>query len=126
MFQAKFLNENAVMLQILAQICNMDGVRNRKAGKLKQKQQQVDKQDTESEETAHEETNKPNNHQNNLSANTNNVNATNEEQTSSAPTANTRRQKFRINFEIDLLSILLFVGGIASRFYKLDEPKNIV
>lgn len=33
---------------------------------------------------------------------------------------------FRINFEIDLLSISLFLCGLITRIYKLEEPKNIV
>ncbi|XP_063902721.1 protein O-mannosyltransferase 1 isoform X1 [Zophobas morio] len=32
----------------------------------------------------------------------------------------------RINFEIDLLSVGLFLCGLLTRMYKLEEPKNIV
>lgn len=34
--------------------------------------------------------------------------------------------KFRISFEIDLISITLFVVALCTRFYKLSEPNNIV
>ncbi|XP_014238625.1 protein O-mannosyltransferase 1 [Trichogramma pretiosum] len=34
--------------------------------------------------------------------------------------------KIKINFEIDLVTVLLFVGGILTRFYRLAEPASIV
>ncbi|XP_018574130.1 protein O-mannosyltransferase 1 isoform X2 [Anoplophora glabripennis] len=37
-----------------------------------------------------------------------------------------RKKLFRLNLEIDFLSILLFVTAILTRMYKLEEPKNIV
>lgn len=38
-----------------------------------------------------------------------------------------RRSKlFRISFEIDLVSVILFVLGVATRMYKLEEPRHIV
>ncbi|XP_074031169.1 protein O-mannosyltransferase rt isoform X2 [Leptinotarsa decemlineata] len=33
---------------------------------------------------------------------------------------------FRVNCEIDILSIILFLCGLVTRMYKLEEPKNIV
>lgn len=32
----------------------------------------------------------------------------------------------RINFQIDVISISLFICGLATRMYKLEEPRNIV
>lgn len=32
----------------------------------------------------------------------------------------------RINFQIDIISISLFMCGLATRMYKLEEPRNIV
>ncbi|EFA03006.2 protein O-mannosyltransferase 1 [Tribolium castaneum] len=38
-----------------------------------------------------------------------------------------KRAKFlRINFEIDLISVGLFLCGLLTRMYRLEEPKNIV
>lgn len=36
------------------------------------------------------------------------------------------KKLFKINVEIDLLSILLFVSGICTRMYKLKEPNYVV
>lgn len=32
----------------------------------------------------------------------------------------------RINFQIDIISIGLFICGLLTRMYKLEEPRNIV
>lgn len=32
----------------------------------------------------------------------------------------------RINFQIDIISISLFICGLVTRMYKLEEPRNIV
>lgn len=39
---------------------------------------------------------------------------------------NERKKFFRFNFEVDVLSILLFITAMLTRMYKLEEPKNIV
>lgn len=39
---------------------------------------------------------------------------------------NERKKFFRFNFEVDFLSILLFITALFTRMYKLEEPKNIV
>lgn len=36
------------------------------------------------------------------------------------------KSKFRIHFEIDLISLSLFLLGLITRMYKLEEPKDIV
>lgn len=33
---------------------------------------------------------------------------------------------FRIRFEVDLVSVTLFLLGIVTRMYRLEEPRNIV
>lgn len=33
---------------------------------------------------------------------------------------------FRVNIEIDLMSVCLFLGGLVTRMYRLDDPRNIV
>lgn len=41
--------------------------------------------------------------------------------------AETNQQIFgRINFQIDIISISLFICGLVTRMYKLEEPRNIV
>ncbi|KAJ8982025.1 hypothetical protein NQ317_007735 [Molorchus minor] len=37
-----------------------------------------------------------------------------------------QKKMFRINFEIDILSVSLFICGLVTRMYKLEEPRNIV
>lgn len=32
----------------------------------------------------------------------------------------------RINFQLDVISISLFICGLVTRMYKLEEPRNIV
>lgn len=32
----------------------------------------------------------------------------------------------KVNFEIDLLAVVLLVAGVATRFYRLEEPRSIV
>lgn len=34
--------------------------------------------------------------------------------------------KFKLNFEVDLLATFLFVCGVATRMYKLNEPHYVV
>lgn len=41
-------------------------------------------------------------------------------------TAGSTEKILRIKFEIDLISIGLFVAALVTRLYRLDEPKNIV
>lgn len=41
-------------------------------------------------------------------------------------TQSCRSKLFRISFEIDLVSVILFVLGVATRMYKLEEPRHIV
>ncbi|KAJ8934654.1 hypothetical protein NQ314_013253 [Rhamnusium bicolor] len=41
-------------------------------------------------------------------------------------TYNESKRLFRINFEVDFLSVTLFLCGILTRMYKLEQPKNIV
>ncbi|XP_030755009.1 protein O-mannosyltransferase 1 [Sitophilus oryzae] len=36
------------------------------------------------------------------------------------------RQFFRINIEINVVSLILFIGAVISRMYKLEQPRNIV
>lgn len=36
------------------------------------------------------------------------------------------KRLFRVNFEIDLVSVVLLFCGIVTRMYRLEEPKNIV
>lgn len=36
------------------------------------------------------------------------------------------RKLFKIHIEIDVVSIILFLGAIATRMYKLEQPRNIV
>lgn len=36
------------------------------------------------------------------------------------------RKLFKINIEIDVVSIILFLGAIVTRMYKLEQPRNIV
>lgn len=36
------------------------------------------------------------------------------------------KRLFRVNFEVDLISIVLLFCGLATRMYRLEEPKNIV
>lgn len=33
---------------------------------------------------------------------------------------------FRIKFEIDLVSLTLFILGVVTRMYRLEEPRNVV
>lgn len=42
------------------------------------------------------------------------------------PSSSRSRKLFRINFELDLLSMSLFIGALLTRMYKLEEPNNIV
>lgn len=35
-------------------------------------------------------------------------------------------KRFKMNIEIDGLATFLFLAAVATRFYKLDEPRNIV
>uniref|UniRef100_T1I0K6 Dolichyl-phosphate-mannose--protein mannosyltransferase n=1 Tax=Rhodnius prolixus TaxID=13249 RepID=T1I0K6_RHOPR len=37
-----------------------------------------------------------------------------------------RTKRFQINFELDAVSIILFVLALCTRFYKLEEPRYIV
>lgn len=39
---------------------------------------------------------------------------------------NKRNSSFKITFELDILSMLLFLCALFTRIYKLEEPKNIV
>lgn len=36
------------------------------------------------------------------------------------------KRLFRVNFEIDLVSVVLLFCGVVTRMYRLEEPKNIV
>lgn len=36
------------------------------------------------------------------------------------------KKLFRVNFELDFLSISLFLFGLSTRMYNLSEPKNVV
>lgn len=36
------------------------------------------------------------------------------------------KRLFRVNFEIDLVSVVLLFCGVITRMYRLEEPKNIV
>ncbi|XP_066257536.1 protein O-mannosyltransferase 1 [Euwallacea similis] len=36
------------------------------------------------------------------------------------------KQFFKVNIEIDVVSVTLFIGAIATRMYKLEQPRNIV
>lgn len=36
------------------------------------------------------------------------------------------KRLFRVNFEVDLVSIVLLICGLVTRMYRLEEPKNIV
>lgn len=33
---------------------------------------------------------------------------------------------FKISIEINLLAVILFVSALSSRFFKLDQPRNVV
>uniref|UniRef100_A0A1B6EE73 Protein O-mannosyltransferase 1 n=1 Tax=Clastoptera arizonana TaxID=38151 RepID=A0A1B6EE73_9HEMI len=37
-----------------------------------------------------------------------------------------QKMHFRINLEIDVIAMFLFVAAVVTRFYKLEEPRNIV
>lgn len=37
-----------------------------------------------------------------------------------------KKKIFRIKFEIDLISIMLFILGVITRMYRLEEPRNVV
>lgn len=37
-----------------------------------------------------------------------------------------KKKYFRVNFEIDLISVCLLLCGLATRMYRLEEPRNIV
>lgn len=39
---------------------------------------------------------------------------------------NAARIRIRINLEIDLIASILFIIGICTRLYRLEEPRNIV
>lgn len=34
--------------------------------------------------------------------------------------------RVKINFEVDLIAVMLLMIGICTRFYRLEEPKSIV
>ncbi|KAL1491635.1 hypothetical protein ABEB36_012204 [Hypothenemus hampei] len=36
------------------------------------------------------------------------------------------KKLFKINIELDIVSIILFIGAVATRMYKLEQPRNIV
>lgn len=36
------------------------------------------------------------------------------------------RRLFRVNFEVDLISIVLLLCGFATRMFRLEDPRNIV
>ena len=36
------------------------------------------------------------------------------------------QKQFIVGFEIDLMTVVLFFLAVATRFYKLSEPKNVV
>lgn len=50
----------------------------------------------------------------------------NEKKSEKEKTPEKEAKFLRINFEIDLISVGLFLCGLLTRMYKLEEPKNIV
>lgn len=37
-----------------------------------------------------------------------------------------KQQRFQINIELDVIASTLFIAAVATRFYKLEQPRNIV
>jgi hypothetical protein len=35
-------------------------------------------------------------------------------------------QRFHVNIELDVMALMLFLGGLATRMYRLEEPHSIV
>lgn len=33
---------------------------------------------------------------------------------------------FKISIEINILAVILFLSAVSSRFFKLDQPRNVV
>jgi hypothetical protein len=35
-------------------------------------------------------------------------------------------RRFHINIELDVMALMLFLAGLATRMYRLEEPRSIV
>ncbi|XP_063234675.1 protein O-mannosyltransferase 1 isoform X2 [Bacillus rossius redtenbacheri] len=57
---------------------------------------------------------------------TGNSNQVNETAASDVPKCKMLRKRFRVSVEIDMMSITLFLMGLATRMYRLEEPRSIV
>lgn len=97
----------------------MEGVRRRR-NKSKQKQVQEVSADSE---TSDENTKKNEyNHGNERLLN----GGKQEETTERRDDVEESKRLFRVNFEVDLVSVVLLICGLITRMYRLEEPKNIV
>jgi hypothetical protein len=46
--------------------------------------------------------------------------------TSSNMTCISTTRRFHVNIELDVMALMLFLGGLATRMYRLEEPRSIV
>lgn len=122
----------------------MDVIRNRKNGKSKSKQKQIRKlSETNSDEEIREngitqktemENNKRCNNHNNTILVTKNITSAGKNETLNSIENisqgfcddSEKKKYFQVNFQVDLISVCLLFCGLATRMYRLEEPRNIV
>jgi hypothetical protein len=45
---------------------------------------------------------------------------------SSTMTCVSTERRFHVNIELDIMAVMLFLAGLATRMYRLEEPRSIV
>lgn len=114
----------------------MDVIRNRKNGKTKSKHKHSEKSienNSDKEETRENgvtdmgNMKRCNNHGNETASCMKNIATSAPENKEVLGDDKSEKKKyFRVNFEVDLISVCLLLCGLATRMYRLEEPRNIV
>ena len=42
------------------------------------------------------------------------------------PSKSSNRTPFQVQFSVDIMAVLLFIVGLSTRLYRLDQPSNVV